>query len=195
MAGLITKVVFNKILRENASNNQGRTDPYFETVPAARLSTSRTKKVRRALPPGLSAEDERTLVKVKRRAYRLDMAFGEFCGMKMGWSSLIAIVPGFGDVADLLLAMMVIRTASEANLPTSVTLQMVFNVIVDFVIGLIPFLGDLLDIAFKANTRNAILLEDYLRQRGAANIAAQGLPPQQDPSLGANYDRLEDQQP
>lgn len=100
MAGLITKVVFNKILRENASNNQGQTDPYFETVPAARLSTSRTKKVRRALPPGLSPEDERTLVKVKRRAYRLDMAFGEFCGMKMGWSSLIAIVPGIGDVAD-----------------------------------------------------------------------------------------------
>lgn len=91
--------------------------------------------------------------------------------------------------------MMVIRTASEANLPTSVKLQMVFNVIIDFVIGLIPFLGDLLDIAFKANTRNAIVLEDYLRQRGAANIAAQGLPPQQDPSLGANYDRLEDQQP
>jgi hypothetical protein len=100
MAGLITKVVFNKILHENASNNQGRTDPYFETVPAARLSISRTKKVRRALPPGLSPEDERTLVKVKRRAYRLDMAFGEFCGMKMGWSSLIAIVPGIGDVAD-----------------------------------------------------------------------------------------------
>lgn len=91
--------------------------------------------------------------------------------------------------------MMVVRTASEANLPASVKLQMVFNVVIDFVIGLIPFLGDLMDIAFKANTRNAIVLEDYLRQRGAANIAAQGLPPQQDPSLGANYDQLEDQQP
>lgn len=104
MTGLITKLVFNKILRENADNNQGRDDPYFETVPTTRLSSRtgrpKTKKQRKALPPGLTKEEEKTLVKVKRRAYRLDMAFGEFCGMKVGWGSLIAIVPAIGDVVD-----------------------------------------------------------------------------------------------
>lgn len=103
MSGLIAKFVFNKILRENASNNQGRTDPYFETVPTSRLSLSgqpKTKKQRKALPPGLTREEEQVLVKVKRRAYRLDMAFGNCCGMKLGWSSLIAIIPGIGDVID-----------------------------------------------------------------------------------------------
>lgn len=93
--------------------------------------------------------------------------------------------------------MMVIRTASEVGLPPSVKAQMVLNVIADFVIGLIPFLGDILDIAFKANTRNAIVLEEYLRQRGAENIRKQGLPPQQDPSLGEVYDEhvVSQQQP
>lgn len=104
MTSLITRFVFNRILGENASNNQGRDDPYFETVPTTRLSPTashpKAKRQRKALPPGLTPEEEKTLVKVKRRAYRLDMAFGEFCGMKIGWSSLIAIVPAIGDVLD-----------------------------------------------------------------------------------------------
>ncbi|KAL0636897.1 hypothetical protein Q9L58_004119 [Maublancomyces gigas] len=197
MTSLITKFVFQKILGENASNNQGREDPYFETVPTSRLTSSKPKNGRRqrkALPPGLTPEEERTLVKVKRRAYRLDMAFGDCCGMKIGWSSIIAIVPAIGDVLDMLLAMMVIRTASEVGLPVSVKVEMILNVAFDFVIGLVPFLGDILDIAFKANTRNAIVLESYLRERGAENIRRQGLPPQQDPSLGAVFDEQQQQQ-
>lgn len=91
---------------------------------------------------------------------------------------------------------MVIRTASEVNLPPIVKAQMILNVAFDFVIGLVPFLGDLLDIAFKANTRNAIVLENYLRERGAENIRRQGLPPQTDPSLGEVYDaQVVSQQP
>lgn len=83
---------------------------------------------------------------------------------------------------------MVIRTASEVPLPTPVRLQMVFNVVLDFVIGLIPFLGDIMDIAFKANTRNAIVFENHLRDIGAERIRKQGLPPQTDPSLGEVFD-------
>lgn len=98
------------------------------------------------------------------------------------------------DYQLVLLAMMVVRTASEVGLPASVKAQMILNVAFDFVIGLVPFLGDILDIAFKANTRNAIVLESYLRERGAENIRRQGLPPQQDPSLGAVFDEQQQQQ-
>jgi len=196
MSGLIAKLVFNKILRESPENNQGKDDPYFETVPAGRLSVAgrqKTKRRKKALPPGLSREDEKTLVKVKRRAYRLDMAFGNFCGMQVGWSSLIAIVPVIGDVLDLLLSLMVIRTASKANLPSGVHVHMMFNVIIDFLIGLVPFLGDLVDIAFKANTRNAIIVENFLRERGAENLRKQGNrgTQQPDPSLVESFDRGE----
>lgn len=90
--------------------------------------------------------------------------------------------------------MMVVRTASEVGLPASVKAQMMLNVAFDFVVGLVPFLGDLLDMAFKANTRNAIVLESYLRERGAENIRRQGLPPQQDPSLGEVFDEQQQQQ-
>lgn len=187
MAGYVGKLVFNRILQETVENNQGRDDPYFETIPAKKMSIihgkPKMKQRKKALPPGLSEADQQTLIKVKRRAYRLDMALGTFCGMKLGWGSLIGIVPAVGDVADTLLALMVIRTASEVGLPLSVLIHMLLNVIFDFVLGLVPVLGDLADMAFKANTRNAILLENYLRERGKETLRKSGHPPQADPSL------------
>lgn len=44
-------------------------------------------------------------------------------------------------------------------------LQMCVNIFIDFVVGLIPFLGDLADVFFKCNTKNAILLEKVLTAR------------------------------
>ena len=69
---------------------------------------------------------------------------------------------------------MVIRTASACQLSHMVLLHMLFNVGLDFVVGLVPFLGDLADMAYKANTRNAVVLEDFLRERGRANMEAAG---------------------
>jgi hypothetical protein len=71
-------------------------DPYFEQVPASRLGWRRDKKLkkrRKALPPGISEQDGKVLTKVKRRAYRLDMALFSFLGVRFGWSSAIGIVP------------------------------------------------------------------------------------------------------
>jgi hypothetical protein len=72
-------------------------DPYFEQVPATRLDgrpSSKTKKVRKALPAGISEHDGKVLTKVKRRAYRLDMSLFNCCGLRFGWSSVIGIIPG-----------------------------------------------------------------------------------------------------
>lgn len=66
--------------------------------------------------------------------------------------------------------MMVARECQriDGGLPSYLYTKMMINAIIDFLIGLIPFVGDLADAAFKANTRNAILLENYLREKAAA---------------------------
>jgi len=111
------------------------------------------------------------------------MALGTCCGFKLGWGSLIGFLPGIGDVIDALLSLMVIHTATEVGLPASVILHMLFNVVFDFVIGLVPLIGDLADVAYRANTRNAIVLEDYLRRRGQEALRRSGQPQPPDPSL------------
>jgi hypothetical protein len=87
---------------------------------------------------------------------------------------------------------MVLRTCQqvEGGLPPSVTAKMYFNIIFDFGIGIVPFIGDLLDAMYRANTRNAVELEKYLRRKGAAAIKAQGRPvPAIDPSDPDEFDR------
>ena len=42
---------------------------------------------------------------------------------------------------------------------------MIANVGVDYIVGLVPLLGDLGDFAFKANRRNAHILRDHLLAR------------------------------
>jgi hypothetical protein len=97
-------------------------------------------------------------------------------GIRFGWSSVIGIVPGIGDVIDAFMAMMVLRTCQqvEGGLPASVKSKMMFNIVLDFGIGLVPFLGDIADALFRANTRNAVELEKHLREKGARTLKAQG---------------------
>ncbi len=47
------------------------------------------------------------------------------------------------------------------RLPQEKILEMFTNIIMDFVIGLVPVLGDIGDFAFKANTKNLKILRNY----------------------------------
>ena len=154
---------------------------------------TKMKRVRKALPPGISDHDAKVLTKVKRRAYRLDQSLFTCCGIKFGWSSVIGFIPAIGDMLDAFMAMMVLRTCQqiEGGLPVDVKSKMMFNIIVDFFIGLVPFIGDLADAVFRANTKNAAELEKYLRKKGVEQLRKSGLPqPRVDPSDGDEFDRM-----
>jgi hypothetical protein len=62
------------------------------------------------------------------------------------------------------MAFWVIRTSQkiEGGLPVKIMARMYFNIALDFGLGLIPVAGDILDVLFRANTRNAAILESYL---------------------------------
>lgn len=196
MTSLVAKFVARKIFAEKFPGNKNNQangapeDPYFESVPATRLGFKTTKKRKRALPPGLTAQEEKILNKAKSRAYRLDLSLFSFCGLRFGWSSVIGIIPAIGDVADMLLALIVFRTCCQVEPPlkASTRSKMQMNIIIDFVIGLVPFIGDLADAAYKVNTKNVILLEDELRERGKKRIRQSGQAYPVDPSLADEFD-------
>jgi hypothetical protein len=86
---------------------------------------------------------------------------------------------------------MVVSTCNqiEGNLPASVYAHMIFNVILDFVVGLVPFVGDLADAMYKCNTRNAVILEKFLKKRGEQNLQ---LRTQANPDAGGSPGRRPD---
>ena len=77
-----------------------------------------------------------------------------------------------GDFIDLFMAYMVLNTAmkvSPGKDRDKLRATMVMNIIIDFVIGLVPFLGDVADTFFRCNTRNAVALEKMLNARVKAS--------------------------
>ena len=80
---------------------------------------------------------------------------------RFGLDAIIGLVPGFGDVAGVLLSSYIVREAARAGAPKSVLLHMAWNVAVEGIVGMIPFAGDVFDAAWKANQRNVALLEAH----------------------------------
>ena len=64
--------------------------------------------------------------------------------------------------------------AARAGAPASILARMLGNVLVDVGIGTVPLLGDLFDVAWRANTRNVRLLDSW-RERPTATSRASGL--------------------
>jgi hypothetical protein len=119
------------------------------------------------LPPGLSARDAAILKSVKKRAHYLDKGFS-LCGMRFGWTFLIGLVPVAGDVANALINyVLVVRKARNADLPDWLVARMLFNNAVSAGVGFVPFIGDVVLAIYKANSRNAALLDEFLRIRGS----------------------------
>ncbi|PGH36901.1 hypothetical protein GX50_00135 [[Emmonsia] crescens] len=193
MAAQIAGIVSKKLLKESAENRFGQEDPYFETVPATNLlGRPTTKKKRKAAPEGISTHDAKILTKVKRRAYRLDLSLCNFCGIRFGWSSVIGLVPAIGDALDLFMALMVVTTCNkiDGGLPSGIRMRMLLNVVIDFFIGLIPFIGDLADAVYKCNTRNAVILERLLKERGEENLKRTALPLHEPARTDTDHHRL-----
>ncbi|KAI0001501.1 hypothetical protein BJV74DRAFT_711289, partial [Russula compacta] len=120
----------------------------------------------RDLPPGLSDRDAAILRSVKRRANVLDKRF-KVCGAEFGWSLIIGIIPGVGDaLLPAIGYVLVVHQARKAKIPRALTLRMILNLAISASIGIVPGIGDVLLAAYRANLRNARLLENFLRIRG-----------------------------
>ncbi|MBU2534439.1 MAG: DUF4112 domain-containing protein [Alphaproteobacteria bacterium] len=82
-------------------------------------------------------------------------------GIRFGLDSIVGLIPGIGDTAALLPAGHIILTGRRLGASNLVTAQMIANVGIDWLVGLVPLLGDVLDVGFKANQRNVALLRDH----------------------------------
>ncbi len=82
---------------------------------------------------------------------------------RVGLESLFGLLPVGGDVLGIVFSVYLLIQALEFNLPKSILARMVFNIIVDGVVGSVPIVGDIFDTTWKANTKNVNLLEAHLR--------------------------------
>ena len=114
-----------------------------------------------AVPTASARDPHRERVRVLARV--LDEAIRiPGTNIRLGLDSLIGLIPGAGDVAGGLMSAYVILTAARLGASKSVIARMLSNVAIDSLVGTFPVLGDVFDVAWKANRRNVDLLDRHL---------------------------------
>ncbi|KAK4699605.1 hypothetical protein P7C70_g6652, partial [Phenoliferia sp. Uapishka_3] len=146
----MTSYIANRVAKGALSKHAAQLepqDPHYETFVDNR---GKTRSRKRAMPVGLSKRDERIL---------------------------LGLIPIAGDLAAFLLGyMLVLKKCREADLPLVLQQRMAFNQAVSVGAGMIPMVGDIILAVWKANSRNAALLEEYLIARASAPAPEAGGP-------------------
>lgn len=103
------------------------------------------------------------LARLRRLAVRMDSAFRlPLVNTRVGWDSILGLVPGVGDTLALLPSAYILKEAHRLGAPPGLLARMGVNSGIDYLIGSVPLVGDLFDIAWKSKLRNVALLEDHL---------------------------------
>ena len=102
--------------------------------------------------------------RLRQWSYLLDQAFRiPGTNVRFGWDVIVGLVPGLGDLSSPLFGVLILVQAYRSGVPRLVQARMVINAIVDAMLGLIPGLGNVADIFWRANTWNMRLLERHAR--------------------------------
>jgi hypothetical protein len=117
------------------------------------------------LLPEKSAEIEQSL---DRLSWLMDDLFRiPLLGWRFGLDALIGLIPGFGDTATSLVSFYILAAGVRYRVPKVTLLRMGLNLGLDYLLGSLPVVGDLLDAWWKSNQRNVTLL----RKRATVSAA------------------------
>lgn len=113
----------------------------------------------------LSPEMEQLRKRMESLAWLLDNSIRiPFIGYRIGLDALLGLIPGVGDAAGALMSGYIFYSAIKMKAPLSVLGRMGVNIVFELVFGMIPVLGDIFDMTFKANERNMQLVNAWLEQ-------------------------------
>lgn len=82
--------------------------------------------------------------------------------VRFGLDPIIGILfPGIGDAVTGTGSIGLLALAARRGIPRVVLWRMVLNILIDTVLGSLPLVGDIFDVAFKANRRNLELIRAH----------------------------------
>ena len=112
--------------------------------------------------PAMDMECEWRLQRLEKLARLMDARW-KVMGVPLGLDALIGLVPVVGDAVGLGVGFYMLWQAWRMGAPASLLLRMLLNYLIDAVVGAMPLVGDLLDVALRAHQRNAALLTAHFR--------------------------------
>ncbi len=128
----------------------------------SRLLASKSSKT----PLFGTADEHAAIGRLRRLATLLDSAVRiPGTEVKVGVDAIIGFVPGIGDAFAALFSTYILISSARIGASRPLLLRMFGNSLLDLLIGAIPVVGDIFDIAWKSNSRNIDLLERAVAER------------------------------
>ncbi len=117
---------------------------------------------------------ERELENLSRLASTLDSRFRlPGTSIRFGLDTVVGLIPGIGDTLVAAPSVWIIWRGHRMGIGKRHIARMVANSAADYVIGLVPVIGDLFDVGFKANLRNVAILREQLGARKQMHASGQ----------------------
>ena len=110
----------------------------------------------------MEGKEPKALLKAQKLANLLDTAVKlPFIPIRIGLDSIVGLIPGAGDALMLFVSLRIVWLGKSLGMPKALIAQMVKNSAIDFGLGFIPFVGDIVDIFYKANQKNVRIMERW----------------------------------
>lgn len=93
----------------------------------------------------------------------------------IGLDAIIGFIPGIGDTLTLGVSAYILHRA-RPHVPPTIMARMIWNIFVDWALGIIPFFGDVFDIGWKANRKNMNMIKAHVLTKRYAHIDEKGTP-------------------
>lgn len=104
--------------------------------------------------------------RLRQIAWLIDGAFAlPGSRFRFGLNSVIGLLPVGGDAVLGAISLYIVYEASQLGVPRAKLIRMLGNVALETVGGSVPILGDLFDMALKANLRNIAIIEEHVGTR------------------------------
>ncbi len=117
----------------------------------------------------VSASDLITLRRVRRMAKLMDSSMSiPGTSIRFGLDSALGLIPGIGDIGTAAVSSWILLQARRSGMPKRRLVRMAANIVVDLTVGAVPIAGDVFDVFWKSNLRNARLLEDHLLKKAGS---------------------------
>ena len=110
--------------------------------------------------------EKRTLAPpdIRRLVDFLDAKYRGPAGFRFGWDGILGLIPGVGDLITASMSVYVIVRSATLGAPPSLLMRMGGNVLFENLIDMIPLFGNIFYFFWKANSRNLVLLENFLQE-------------------------------
>src|SRR5215212_2227199 len=98
---------------------------------------------------------------VERLGWLMDDLFRvPVLGWRFGLDALVGLIPGLGDTGTALVSFYILAAGVRHRVPKITLLRMGLNIGIDYVLGMLPVVGDIADAWWKSNQKNVALLRE-----------------------------------